>query len=493
MYSSAIKAIRDGKIRAVVLDSGEAQRMGPICNPRITGSVTKGYVPVVHLRSTDLPKCALRDAGFSEMTLAVSPHPGANLVERYYQDPAIHGIKVRTYREDLIRGNLGTLMQLFKSGLFNFDEIEHVAFLFADTVLNFELLPILAAQIDNEADLTIAGYAIPSWVDEEWDLRSFGVAVLEGMPSRPSDMPFASFQEKMNDFLQQSRGKALTLTRFREKIEDPTRYMMTAESNIIYAGVAFLSVKLIKALRDVISTNFNDMGFGLLPALDPGRHNEFSGALSPDFLRRLEKREFKSQCYVLPEFNTEGKKVFYHDLASPASLLKMQRLVLSGAVDIGAATPGNEYWKPLDPTGYVGISNPPILNTEITTSTHYPGAFGPFLGAHGDYRNSSFDPLSVALDYTYCESSKISGSLIFGGTGKGRDQQVLIENMSLDGCIVMGPVILKRTGAYHRFGKEPHLKHVIVHRNPFAPNDPESWAFTPMDIAFGKIPPFRLP
>ncbi|MFA4967216.1 MAG: hypothetical protein WC624_03255 [Candidatus Margulisiibacteriota bacterium] len=480
----AAASVRSGTTKVAACDAGGAFRHGVLCDSRVPGSVLKGFFPAADLHVADAQKLAAIVAGFGEMILAVAPHASGNRVQEYYKSRELHGMNIKIFREDKIKGNLGTLNQLFALGAINLDTVDTVGILFADTIHNYELLPMLASHLETGADLTIAGYILP-WSDADWDVRSFGVSVLEHMPERQADESFESFNQRMENFLDNVRGNSVPVTEFSEKFEDPTLFRRTAKSPVIYAGVAFMSARLAKALRDAMSQGLiKDIGLELLKLLTGEISDQLRAALPKELLESFEGRKFKFNCFVLPKENSKGQKIYYQDIADPPALLKLQRQILTGAIAIRAGDPGASFWNQLHPTGYIGTSNATLDGVDLPQLPQ-GNSIGPFLGSHGSFRRSKIDPLNVIGDYTCLDRSEIAESLIFGGTDQ---QKVLIDGFNLYRCIVMGPLIMRATGTHHRLGgkNKPSFDNAIIYRNPDDPNnDPECWTYLPINSPFG--------
>ncbi|NQU17299.1 MAG: hypothetical protein HQ564_04450 [Candidatus Saganbacteria bacterium] len=466
--AAARLAIKNNRIATVILDSGKATRQGPLCNYVLNpNAVTKGGLPAGNLCLTDFQVEAARNLGLPKLHLTVPQHQGRSRLKKYYQDKALHGIKVDVYEEDRIRGTLGVINKLFADSQINPDSIDTLCVLFGDTVHNIDLLPILEAHLESRASLTAAVHRI-YWEAHEWEARSFGTFVLDGMPRRSDFSNPGIFEKKQEEFVLKNQNACLPVTGFCEQVAEPVLDRVTSDSNLLFCGIAFLDMKFWRDLSQNISPDYYDIGRHLFPALG-GRLGEFSGDLSPDFVRKIEQNQYPAFAYLVPDSNPQGKKVYCRDITNPLALLRANQEIANGLIDTRLEEPGCRFWRRLSPNGFVGTSGSNLYDITISRP-QTPEGIGPIIGSHCTLERTTVDSSTIIGDHTDLLGGNISGSLIFGGSDQ--KKKSYIREWRIQNSIVFGPVTMNSNDEQWSLGDSPLIKDAIVFATPAGP---EAW------------------
>ena len=478
----AIRAIANRRVAFVILDSGKATRQGPLCDlSKNPNAFTKGGLPYGNLLLADCQVQTARRMGLDEVHLTLPPHAnGARHLTKYYNNPDLHGINVKLQYEDEIRGTLGAINRLFEIGRIKADEIDTLCIAFADTVHNIDLMPILAAHIESNAALTASVYEI-DWVAREWDSRSFGTFVLDGMPDRSTFNSFENFKVEQREFVRENRNNSVPVAKFCEQNNDANHFVNNSVSNLLFAGAAFFNIELWKALSENISSNYHDIGHDVFPTLG-GRSSEFEAELNRHFLDKIDKNQYPFHAYIVPDKDDRGELTYCWDVTNPYALLKLNHQVARGLIDTRIGDPDCAFWRKLHPYGYVGTSgtNPDSWHLKFfDPEPGYPNSVGPIIGSHTDFDKTRIDPDTVVRDYATIYAESLRGTLVNGGD---EDRKVYIgEGIRLVNCIVVAPVRLERRSEYFSSGRNPFKQNMIIHGNPSKPEWPIE---IPIDTTF---------
>lgn len=475
LYPAAKTAISRGKIGFISLDSGAASRQGVLCNSAINPYArTKASLPAGNLLLGDFSVRVAREMGGKEIFLATAPH-GHTFLSRYFSDSTLHGIKINVCLERELSGPLGAINNLFYSGKINAAQISTLCVCCADIVHNLgkaELLSALDAHLQSGAALTAVVHSIP-WESKEWESRSFSTFLVQGMPQRSDYDDFGKFQAAVAQFAQNAQKRSLRISKCFEKEQDETRLIMSAGSNLLSSGIFFIDMKIWSDLQPNISSDFNDFGFHLFPALS-GDFEAFRNRLGALFLSGLENELYPFYAHVLPEKKSDGSQIYCRDITNPLALLGLNHDIAEGLVDTNIGDPGCAFWRKIEgaQNGYVGTSSVE-LNAKILSGGK-EGMVGPIIGSHSNIRGE-IGPLTVIGDYSIVKAASVKGSLIFGGTPH---RKVYIgEGWRLQNCIVIGPVNLERSSIYGEFGRHPYLHDLIVYPDSVYP---DAWRFIPI-------------
>lgn len=362
---------RSNTIHGIILAAGPGGRQRVLTDHvRNRCPLPKAILPVGTKALIDFSIDALKHLGLQQIHAGVGTHPFSEFIERQISKSDIYKVKISPHSEHTLLDTAGTttyILEHFLSAKNN----DTICVLPCDTPHQIDLDPILKAHHKNHAAVTMAVIPI-EWHSGEWSDRSFATVQLEGMPKLADYANHDLFEKALRSFAKEHKGESLKVAKFNEKEE-----RKNCQSNLINIGFYFFNAEFLMRLIPFIrpkgsSPSFSDFGLHIFPFLG-GRHEEFSSAVDPEFLKQVKNGDYPFHAYVLSE------DVYWRDVWNPLTLLKANMDFLDGRFGT-AIDPGDAFWhqKEWGWQGNFGTS----IDQNTSLHTPLPGSIGSIIGNH---------------------------------------------------------------------------------------------------------------
>lgn len=347
----AFKAIKEGKVKCVILAAGMGRRQGPATDSTLNQfAVAKPLLPVAGRKIIDFSIAAARHIGLPEVSVSAGKH--WKKFERMLLSPERigaergKGITVRIHGGERPRDTLGDALAPLKK----LRKGETVIVLSGDIVTNIDLNLVLEAHLESNAAATVVALPVP-WESQDWKERGFPLIMTEKAPAMSGER--WEFEARLKAYFDGLEGKSVRVSAFPEKTQRescPTNLSITS----IYILSSDLLLDLMPALTPMEhSEPFSDFGFHVFPLLA----KQFDG-LPMGTLRgvadKISKDEYPFYAYVPPQTGINGNQMFWHDIWDPMALWKMNMTALGGLAEQWAGPEGR--YNAVD-WGFIGNSS----------------------------------------------------------------------------------------------------------------------------------------
>ena len=327
-FKLASRAIKEDKVKCVILAGGEGWRQGPATDRTINRSaVAKPLLPVAGRKIIDFSIASAQHLGLHRVEIAAGRHWGLfNKMllspERCVSQSRKGNFDIKIKGEKQQMGTLGGALETFKV----LDKDDTVIILSGDIVSNFDLKPVLEKHLETGAAATVVSLPIP-WESEEWKERTFPVILTKGTPQMAGER--WEFEDRLKAYHDGLRGNARKITEFAEMSE-----RNKCPSNLSITSIYLFSAKFLNDLKRVVTPkgsegDFSDFGFHVFPLL-AGQFDKFPGEDMKDIIRKIERGQYPFYAYTPPETGIGGQPLYWHDVFDPMALWKINMEAMRG-------------------------------------------------------------------------------------------------------------------------------------------------------------------